>query len=217
MQRYEGIIKSWKEEKGFGFIQNTNASQDIFIHIRDLKHANYQPKLGDIVSFRIVAEKGGKLRAYDAHIQGQEISDKLRKKTFKKSNLVTKNTISKYRLGMPLILIIATSPFVFSVLLFKENYNIIPFFAYLSMSFIIFFVYAYDKTMAHKNKWRVPELNLHLLAFLGGWPGALITQHTIRHKNKKTSFQATTWLIVIFHLAIWTYIVFFKSAVIGNF
>ena len=30
---------------------------------------------------------------------------------------------------------------------------------------------------------------LHWLEFLGGWPGALIAQRVIRHKNKKTSFQ----------------------------
>jgi uncharacterized membrane protein YsdA (DUF1294 family) len=29
---------------------------------------------------------------------------------------------------------------------------------------------------------------LHLLALLGGWPGALIAQNLLRHKSQKTGF-----------------------------
>jgi len=43
MQLYEGMIKSWKGDKGFGFIQPNGGGKDIFIHIRDLKHSNYLP------------------------------------------------------------------------------------------------------------------------------------------------------------------------------
>jgi len=57
------------------------------------------------------------------------------------------------------------------------------------MSLATFIIYAYDKTMAHKNKWRISEKKLHLLAFLGGWPGALITQRVIRHKTRKHLFK----------------------------
>jgi uncharacterized membrane protein YsdA (DUF1294 family) len=57
------------------------------------------------------------------------------------------------------------------------------------MSLTTFIIYAHDKTMAHKNEWRTSEFTLHLLELLGGWPGALITQHVIRHKNKKHPFK----------------------------
>jgi len=57
---------------------------------------------------------------------------------------------------------------------------------------------------------------LQLLALLGGWPGALITQRVIRHKNKKTSFQVIFWIIVIIHIAIWLDVLFLKSAGIGS-
>ena len=114
------------------------------------------------------------------------------------------------------ILVIAMIPFVFSALLIKDRHNLIPFFAYLLLSLLTFIVYAYDKTKAHKDEWRVPEQKLHLLSLLGGWPGALIAQRVIRHKNKKTSFQMTSWIIVITHISVWIDVVFFNSAGIGS-
>jgi len=215
MQLYEGIIKSWIGDKGFGFIQPSGEGKDIFIHIRDLKHSNYQPRIGDDVCYKVVADKDGKIRAYDAFIKGQEISPLYRKKSFKKNQPQQQKVRREYRLGMLPILVIAMIPFVFSVLLIKEQRNFIPFFAYLILSLLTFIVYARDKTMAHKNEWRTPESTLHLLELLGGWPGALITQRVIRHKNKKTSFQVIFWVIVIIHLAVWFDIVFLDSAGLG--
>ena len=36
---YEGIIKFFNEEKGFGFISDANSSQDFFVHVSDLVDA----------------------------------------------------------------------------------------------------------------------------------------------------------------------------------
>lgn len=216
MQLYEGIIKSWKEDKGFGFIQPNGGGKDIFIHIRDLKHSNYQPQQGDDICYKAVADKDGKMRAYDAFIKGQEISQQYRKKSFKTNQLQEQNKRREYRLGTLPILVIAMIPFVFSALLIKERHNFIPFFTYLILSLLTFIVYAFDKTKAHRNEWRVSESTLHLLELMGGWPGALITQRVIRHKNKKTSFQMIFWIIVIIHIAIWLDVVFFNSAGIGS-
>ncbi|MDI1229665.1 MAG: cold shock and DUF1294 domain-containing protein [Methylobacter sp.] len=207
MQLYEGVIKSWKGDKGFGFIQPNGGGKDVFIHIRDLAHSNYQPQQGDDVCYKVVIDKNGKIRACDAFIKGQEISQLYKRKCFKKNQ----KTKREYRSGMPSILFIAAIPFGFSAVPIKGQHNFIPFFVYLVMSLLTSIVYASDKAKAHKNDWRTSESTLHMLEFLGGWPGALITQHVIRHKNKKISFQITFWIIVIIHIAIWTDVVFFNS------
>jgi uncharacterized membrane protein YsdA (DUF1294 family)/cold shock CspA family protein len=211
MQLYEGIIKSWKADKGFGFIQPNDGGKDVFIHIRDLKHSNYQPQQGDNICYKVIADKDGKIRAYDAFIKGQEISDQYRKKTFKKNEPQAHKIKHEYELGMLPRLIIAIIPFIGSAFLIKKSFNFIPFFVYLIFSLLIFIVYAYDKSKAYKNEWRVSEQTLHLLELFGGWPGALITQRVIRHKNRKTSYQIVFWIIVFIHMVIWSDIIFFNG------
>jgi len=250
MQLYEGVIKSWIREKGFGFIKPNNGGKDIFIHLRDLKHSNYLPQQGDSICYQVVAENNGKLRAYDAFIKGQEISQLYRKKSFKTNRPQEQNEGGEYRLGILPILVIAMIPFISSALLIQQpnlasiwsleaickatigmltdkaqgcniytklhiptsTRKFIPFIVYFFLSLFTFIAYALDKIKAHRNEWRISENTLHWLEFLGGWPGALIAQRIIRHKNKKTSFQVAFWIIVIIHIVIWTDIVLFNSA-----
>ena len=60
---------------------------------------------------------------------------------------------------------------------------------YLVVSTIAFAVYAVDKSAAQNGRWRVRENTLHILALLGGWPGALAAQRLLHHKSKKRSFR----------------------------
>jgi len=64
------------------------------------------------------------------------------------------------------------------------------------VSLVTFIFYALDKHAARKGAWRIPEAQLHLLALIGGWPGATVAQHTLRHKSKKASFRFVFWITV---------------------
>ena len=70
------------------------------------------------------------------------------------------------------------------------------------MSLASFVVYGFDKRRAQKNGRRVPEQTLHVMALLGGWPGALMGQRTFRHKTQKLSVRLVFWLCVALHLAV---------------
>lgn len=67
---------------------------------------------------------------------------------------------------------------------------------YLAASVIAFIAYAVDKSAAQNNQWRTQESTLHLLGLVGGWPGALLAQQTLRHKSKKKEFQTVFWATV---------------------
>lgn len=69
----------------------------------------------------------------------------------------------------------------------------------LLVNSVTYLVYASDKKRAQERAWRIPELVLHFLELIGGWPGAFIAQRRLRHKCVKLGYQATFWLIVAVH------------------
>ena len=73
---------------------------------------------------------------------------------------------------------------------------------YCIISVITFGIYAIDKYAAKRNTRRTPEKTLHLLALLGGWPGALLAQQLLRHKTIKQEFRVVFWGTVIANLAV---------------
>lgn len=53
-----------------------------------------------------------------------------------------------------------------------------------------------DKYKAKKNKWRIPEKTLMLVAALGGSIGSLIGMYTVRHKTQHPKFTLGIPLIL---------------------
>jgi uncharacterized membrane protein YsdA (DUF1294 family) len=74
---------------------------------------------------------------------------------------------------------------------------------YVVMSALTFVAYAVDKSAARRARRRVSEKTLHLLALLGGWPGALLAMPVFRHKRQKVSFVVIVWMIALGHAAAW--------------
>ena len=57
--------------------------------------------------------------------------------------------------------------------------------------------YGYDKGAAQRGGQRVPEAALHLLAAVGGTPGAFVGQWVFRHKTRDRQFQWVFWSIAV--------------------
>src|SRR5277367_4092184 len=70
------------------------------------------------------------------------------------------------------------------------------------MSVVCFVAYGWDKRQATNGGRRVSERTSHLMAFLGGWPGALIGQRQFRHKTQKVKFRLVFWMVVVLHVGI---------------
>lgn len=47
----------------------------------------------------------------------------------------------------------------------------------------------YGFVVPNAGAWRTREGTLHLLAMVGGWPGAMLAQRRLRHKTRKGTFQ----------------------------
>ena len=78
---------------------------------------------------------------------------------------------------------------------------------YAVLSVITFFCYFKDKRAAKRDDWRVQEKTLHLLALLGGWPGALLGQKVFRHKTQKQPFKSILWFTVIVNIGCYVVLV----------
>ena len=68
-----------------------------------------------------------------------------------------------------------------------------------------FFFMFLDKRKAIKNKWRIPEKTLFLLALLGGSLGTTLGMHTFRHKTKHWYFRLGMPLILIIQVGLLIY------------
>lgn len=63
-------------------------------------------------------------------------------------------------------------------------------------------MYAADKWAASRSWRRTPERWLLIVAVLGGWPGALISQPLMNHKLRKTRFVVSLWSCVAVNVAL---------------
>ena len=74
------------------------------------------------------------------------------------------------------------------------------------LNVITFLIYAIDKWKAKKNRWRIPESILLLLAVLGGSIGALLGMKIWHHKTMHKKFKYGIPLIMILQIGMLLYL-----------
>jgi cold shock CspA family protein len=65
-----GKLTTWKDERGFGFIEPEDGSKAVFLHVSEVKHLSRRPEIGDVVFYEPRVESDGKVRATKVSIQG---------------------------------------------------------------------------------------------------------------------------------------------------
>lgn len=182
--RYQGKITEWRDEQGFGFITQKGDGQRLFLHIKSFSGRKRRPVLNDSVTYTHAVDRAGRVQA--AHVEFAGVG--------KKRVSVRRET------ALPLYFSLAFAVLIvaLSVLGFL-HWKVAVFYAVLNV--MTWFLYMFDKEAARKSGQRRPERILHLLALIGGWPGALLAQRMFRHKSSKRSFQQTYWTTVALHCA----------------
>ena len=107
----KGVLKTWKEDRGFGFIKPDDGGKDIFIHISSLKGVSRRPITGDVIYYQIAKDNRGKYKAVNAQIEGITILED-------KSGDLLKTGSSKKRtiaitVAVGLLIIIAVAVFIY--------------------------------------------------------------------------------------------------------
>lgn len=183
--RIEGAVKTWNDDRGFGFIEPLHGGQEIFVHIKAYVTRSGRPEVGQRVTFEVEMTPDGKKRAKRVEV----IKSKCPATRVRNENPAQWGTASYF--AIPAFLIVfAVTAFVWKVPGWVAG-------VYFVASVVCFVVYAMDKSAAAAERWRVSEDTLLGLGLVGGWPGAIVAQQVLRHKSNKASFRAKFWVTVI--------------------
>ena len=233
-----GTVTAWNDERGFGFVQPDDGSDDVFLHIKALPPQSPRPQIGQGVRYTLVLSGDGKPRAAGARLgdaasrtaaapraaaprgdgrarrdtrPAPSASNASRTATRdapaapsqrQRTETATRPQAQRSSAGKAEFSTATLFWLVGFALLYAVCSALWPVpgwvgAAYLALSVVAYGMYAADKRAAQTGAWRVPENNLHLVALLGGWPGALVAQQRLRHKTVKPEFRAVFWLTVV--------------------
>lgn len=179
--RYQGKITSWKDDQGFGFITPNMGGEPVFLHIKAFANRQRRPAGSEIVTYEMASDGKGRFQARDVAYVSERRAVPLRASGPSRLPLVI---AALFLIFIAIFGLTARVPLGLLGL-------------YLGASLVTFVAYALDKSAAQGGRWRTQESTLHLLALIGGWPGALIAQNRLRHKSRKTSFQLVFWMTVL--------------------
>jgi uncharacterized membrane protein YsdA (DUF1294 family)/cold shock CspA family protein len=187
--RFDGTIKTWNDERGFGFIAPTQGGQEIFVHAKAFNGRGARPQVGQAVTFEVERNHEGKKRAKAveplriaraAPVRGRGGSTQWGAATY---------------FAIPVFLVV----YFAAAMLWR-----VPTWAagvYVGASVLAFVIYGVDKSAAVADTWRVSESTLLVVGLIGGWPGAIVAQQVLRHKSSKASFRSAFWGTVVLNIA----------------
>ncbi len=177
--RYQGRITNWKDDQGFGFVTPNGGGEKAFVHIKAFSGHSRRPIEGDLITYEMATDEKRRFQAENIRFVGERAT----------------STAPQKRSFDAIFAILFCSFLALVVLVGRLPFAILG--IYLAASILAFLAYAIDKSAARNNRWRTQESTLHLLGVVGGWPGALLAQKTLRHKSKKEEFQTVFWATVI--------------------
>lgn len=187
--RVDGLLVSWNDDRGFGFLRPADGSANVFVHISEFGRMVSRPQVGDLVSYRPGTGKNGRPQALDARGPGRLAQQ------------------AKRAGPGSLIVVLAFVAAYFTINLLYPVPQVVAL-IYAAASVLTFGMYALDKSRAKSGGWRVSEITLLFLGLLGGWPGAIVAQLVFRHKTVKSSFRRAFWATVIVNIVIFLAVVF---------
>lgn len=183
--RRQGHLRNWNDERGFGFVEPHEGGEQAFVHTKSIEDRQRRPAVGDLLSFEVARDENGRLRAANIRFLGN--TGKPARKTAQSPSGWTHWIGGLFLVAITVGAAIGRWPWW-------------PALLYLTMSLITWFAYRTDKRAAQGDLRRTPESTLHLMELAGGWPGALMAQFWLRHKNRKGSYQFVFWIVVAMNL-----------------
>lgn len=175
----KGRVHEWRDDNGFGFIKPMLPGPAVFVHIRSFTRPGRRPQVGDLLIYEIGRDPNGRPRA-------ERVEFSLASKATSPSRPTSSRRSWAIPAAVLALLSIGAAGAVGKLPLLIVG-------LYFGMSLVAYVLYAWDKVSARGGRWRTQESTLLMAGLLGGWPGALIAQESLRHKTAKAPFQAAFW------------------------
>lgn len=189
--RLQGKISEWNDARGFGFVQPNGGGERCFVHIRAFSARDRRPVLGDVITYDVQNDAQGRRNAVAVRFA-------LARDGGRPAARAVPRGAGPDRLPRKAIALVFLAGLI-AVAVWQHWPMWVPG-AYLGLSVVTFAWYRHDKSAAQNDRQRTQESTLQGLALLGGWPGALMAQAMLRHKNRKAAFQQVFWAAVVINI-----------------
>lgn len=197
----QGQLVRWESARGFGFIRSPDIASDVFVHLRDFTDRSVVPCVGMTLRFEEIHVGGKGPRAVAVQALGPALDPPTGLRRSTRTPVRPREPAAEASSAWPFaVLLIAYA----AVVIHGVSANRIPPatpFVLLLVGLLTFFAYGTDKHAAETGHWRMSERSLHLLALIGGWPGAWCAQRMFRHKLRKSNFMTVYWATALAHIA----------------
>jgi uncharacterized membrane protein YsdA (DUF1294 family)/cold shock CspA family protein len=188
--RFEGRLKTWNDERGFGFIEPTKGGDEVFVHIKAFSVRTGRPVVNQPLSFEVEVGPQGKKRAKNVEpIRAARPVKTMRRNTPAQWGVASFFAIPAFLVVYVLVASVWGVPGIYAGV-------------YAVASVLCFVAYALDKSSATAGRWRTPESTLLLLGLACGWPGAILAQQFLRHKSNKAAFRSAFWATVAVNIGV---------------
>ncbi|HET9821026.1 MAG TPA: cold shock and DUF1294 domain-containing protein [Burkholderiaceae bacterium] len=191
--RFAGRLKSWNDDRGFGFIEPDQGGDELFVHIKAFPSGTGRPVAGQRLTFEVEPARHGRKRA-------MRVQYPTAPRAAPSTRAPRPESPAPWTLPRLVVLPLFAVLYVYVAL--RWGFKPPALLVYAAGSLATFLLYAFDKSAAVAGRWRTPESTLHALALLGGWPGALLAQQLLRHKTAKPAFVAAFWATVAVNVAL---------------
>jgi uncharacterized membrane protein YsdA (DUF1294 family)/cold shock CspA family protein len=180
--RFDGLIKSWNDDRGCGFIEPAKGGDEIYVHITAFPARAGRPAPKQRVSFEIEVDQHQKKRATKvelAPLRGRPRSRGTRRGArWEGAGLFAVPAFLLLYLGVAVAWGVPRGVAL----------------AYALASALCFALYAADKSAVRSGARRVPERTLLASGLVGGWPGGVLARQILHHK---TTFRTSFWLAAL--------------------
>lgn len=182
MSILKGRLIDWNTEHETGLIAIDNGDDQVRFRFTDYIAQDYQPLLGEQVSFTLKPGKNGHLWAVGVKPHGL--------------------TFGSFRLNRLTVDAVALCLFPVGLSLIASVYSLLPLVLYIVLSATIITT-VYQDHMKKTGIFSIPAWQLLVLEALGGWPGSLLIQRSLNHTCNEPKYSLYTRIIRYSHVTLW--------------